>query len=433
MTVIADLHIHSRFSRATSKTLDFMALHRSALEKGIGIVGTGDFTHPGWMAEIEEQLVPVGDGLFELKPELKREAEQGLPAACAGAHAGACGGDVRFVLQVEISNIYKKSDRTRKNHNLVFVPTIEAAKRVTEKLAAIGNVTSDGRPILGLDARDLLEITLESDPLAFLVPAHIWTPWFSMLGSKSGFDSIEECFLDLSGHIFAVETGLSSDPPMNWRLKELDRITLIANSDAHSAAKLGREANLLDIEPGYTNLLRALKTREGFGGTIEFYPEQGKYHLDGHRKCDLRLTPEETRDYGGRCPVCNGKLTVGVMSRVMELSDRDEGFEPESATPFKSLVPLAEVVGEVLGVGPGTKKVAAIVETVLSKLGPELFVLREAPLEDIGLVAGEPLREAVRRVRTGELSIAAGYDGEFGEVKIFEASERESFAAGHRL
>ncbi len=418
MKLIADLHIHSRFSRATSKNLDFIALHRAALEKGIGLVGTGDFTHPGWMEEIENQLEPAEDGLFRLRPDLARSAEEGLP--------GACDGQVRFVLQVEISNIYKKNERTRKNHNLVFAPSIHVARAITEKLAAIGNVGSDGRPILGLDARDLLEITLESDPLSFLVPAHIWTPWFSMLGSKSGFDSIEECFGDLAGHIFAAETGLSSDPPMNWRQSALDHITLISNSDAHSAAKLGREANLLDIELGYEPLLCALRDRTGYLGTIEFFPEEGKYHLDGHRKCGLRLEPEETRELeDGRCPECGGKLTVGVMSRVRDLADRPVGFKPESAAPFTSLVPLAEVAGEVRGVGPQTKKARALVERVLAEVGPELFVLKDAPLEDIERAGGGPLAEAVRRVRACELTIAAGYDGEFGTVKIFAPGERD--------
>ena len=419
MKLISDLHIHSRFSRATSKDLDFVALHRGALEKGIGLVGTGDFTHPGWMEEIDAQLVPAEEGFFKLRADLAREAGVGMPKACAG--------EVRFVLQVEISNIYKKDEKTRKNHNLVFVPSIEAAKRFTEKLATIGNIASDGRPILGLDARDLLEITLETDPLAFLVPAHIWTPWFSMLGSKSGFDSVEECFGDLAHEIFAVETGLSSDPPMNWRMEALDRMTLISNSDAHSAAKLGREANLLDIEPGYAPLLRALKTGEGFLGTIEFFPEEGKYHLDGHRKCQVRLSPEETRSLGGRCPVCGGKLTVGVMSRVMDLADanRPEGYTPEGRASFESLVPMAEVCGEVLGVGPGSKKVQAMAARLLTELGPELTVLKEVPLEEIDRVGGAVLTEAIRRIRAGEMAIAPGYDGEFGVVKVFDDAERD--------
>jgi DNA helicase-2/ATP-dependent DNA helicase PcrA len=417
MVLVADLHIHSRFSRATSKSLDFISLHRAALEKGIGLVGTGDFTHPGWMAEINDQLEPAEEGWFRLRPQLARRAEEGLP--------GTCHGDVRFVLQVEISNIYKKHDRVRKNHNLVFVPDLDAARRFTDALGAIGNVASDGRPILGLDARDLLEIVLETDDQAFLVPAHVWTPWFSLFGSKSGFDTVEECFGDLSEHLFALETGLSSDPPMNWRLSALDRYTLVSSSDAHSAANLGREANIFDIAPGFAPMRRAIASGQGFVGTVEFFPEEGKYHFDGHRKCGLRLEPHDTRSLGGRCPTCGGLLTVGVMSRVTELADRPAGHRPPDAAPFEHLVPLAEVVGEVLGVGPRSKRVATEVERIRARLGSELRIMRELPLEEITTGGGAVLAEAVRRVRQGELEIAAGYDGEFGTVRIFAAGERD--------
>ncbi|MBN2370770.1 MAG: UvrD-helicase domain-containing protein [Vicinamibacteria bacterium] len=420
MSVIADLHIHSRFSRATSRGLDFPALHRAALEKGIGLVGTGDFTHPGWMAEIAEQLDPDDSGFFQLKPDLARAAEQGLSSACAGS--------VRFVLQVEISNIYKKDGRVRKNHNIVFVPTLDAARRFSDRLAAIGNLSSDGRPILGLDARDLLQITLETDPSAFLIPAHIWTPWFSLLGSKSGFESLEECFGDLAGEVFAVETGLSSDPGMNWRVSGLDRLTLISNSDAHSAGNLGREANVLDIAPSYEALLDALRTRAGFVETIEFFPEEGKYHLDGHRKCRLRIEPERTRELSGRCPECGGLITVGVMSRVLDLADRPAGSRPAGSVPFRRFVPLREVIGAALGVGSGSQKVKARLDRVLNELGPELVVLRETPLADIARVGGALMAEAVRRVRNEELTIAPGYDGEFGAIHIFAPEERQRLA-----
>jgi DNA helicase II / ATP-dependent DNA helicase PcrA len=416
MRLVADLHIHSRYSRATSERLDFTALHRAALEKGLSLVGTGDFTHPGWLAEIREQLEPAEDGLFRLRSELRRAAEDGLPGACAG--------DVRFVLQVEISNIYKRDGRTRKNHNLVFLPSLDAVERFNAKLSAIGNLASDGRPILGLDARHLLEIALETDPLAFLVPAHIWTPWFSLLGSKSGFDSLEECFGDLAPHVFAAETGLSSDPPMNWRVCDLDRLTLISNSDAHSPGKLGREANLLDIELGYAPLLEALRDKRGFLGTLEFFPEEGKYHLDGHRKCGLRLDPARTRELGGVCPACGGPITVGVMSRVEELADRPAGERPAAAAAFRSLVPLDEVAGEALGVGAASGKARALVARVLAGVGPELVALETAPLEELARVGGPVLAEAVRRVRKGELAIDAGYDGEFGTVRIFGEGER---------
>ena len=418
MKLIADLHIHSRFSRATSRELDFVALHRSALAKGIGLVGTGDFTHPGWLAEIEEQLVPAEEGWFQLRPDLRDVAEAALPASCRG--------EVRFVLQVEVSNIYKKNERTRKNHNLVYVPTVDAAKRFADRLSRIGKLASDGRPILGLDARDLLELTLETDPAAFLIPAHIWTPWFSMLGSKSGFDSVAECFSDLADQIFAVETGLSSDPPMNRRVPELDRMTLVSNSDAHSPSKLGREANLLDIEFGYGPMLAALRTGDGFLGTVEFFPEHGKYHLDGHRKCKLRLSPEETRAYRGRCPSCGGLITVGVMSRVMDLADpaRPEGFEPPSSRDFLRLVPLEETAAEVLGTSAASRKAAELCARMRCALGPELHIMKDAPLEDIESAGGFPMREAIRRIRSGEMALDAGYDGEFGTVRVFTDEER---------
>jgi DNA helicase-2/ATP-dependent DNA helicase PcrA len=421
MLLVADLHVHSRFSRATSRDLDFPALVRSALEKGVGLVATGDFTHPGWMREIREQLVEAEPGLLRLRDDLDARAREGLPAACAA-------GSVRFVIGVEISNIYKKAGRVRKNHNLVFVPGLEAAGRFTERLASIGNLGSDGRPILGLDARDLLEITLETDPLAFLVPAHIWTPWFSALGSMSGFDSLDECFGDLAPHVFAAETGLSSDPAMNWRVSALDRVTLVSSSDAHSPARLGREASLLEVELGYEPLHRALRTREGFLGTIEFFPEEGKYHLDGHRKCGVRLDPERTRELGGTCPVCGGKVTVGVMSRVLDLADRPCGFRPPDARPFTSLVSLGQVVGEAIGVAAESQRVRAFVERLLAGIGPELVVLREAPLEQVSRAGTPVIAEAIRRVRAAELSVEGGYDGEYGVVRIFEPAERDRFA-----
>ena len=288
MKFIADLHIHSKFSRATAKNLDFENLYIAAQLKGITVIGTGDFTHPGWFSEIKEKLIPAEAGLFRLKKEIARECDDRVPKSCRG--------EVRFLLVTEISNIYKKNEKTRKNHNLIFMPDLESAEQFNRKLDRIGNIKSDGRPILGLDSRDLLEIMLETDDRGFLVPAHIWTPWFSVLGSKSGFDSIDECFDDLSEQIFAVETGLSSDPPMNWRVSGLDRMTLISNSDAHSPSKLGREANLFNSELSYHAIRRALESdnSEEFLGTFEFYPEEGKYHLDGHRKCGARLWPKNT-------------------------------------------------------------------------------------------------------------------------------------------
>ena len=415
---VADFHIHSRYSRATSRDLTLEALHASALEKGVTVLGTGDFTHPAWMEEIREKLVPAEEGLFRLREDLAREAEERVPPACSGR--------VRFVLTSEISNIYKKDEQVRKVHNLVFSPCLETALQVTGRLEAIGNIASDGRPILGLDSRNLLEIVLESSSDAFLVPAHIWTPWFSVLGSKSGFDSIDACFDDLVGEIFSVETGLSSDPDMNWRLSALDRFTLMSNSDAHSAAKVGREANRFDCELSFPSIKEALRkgVGKGFLGTVEFFPEQGKYHLDGHRKCGCRMEPRETIEKGGLCPVCGKKVTVGVMNRVETLADRPEGERPPGTFPYERLVSLAEVVGEVRGAGPQTKGVQKIYRQLLQRLGPELAILTQVPLEAVERVGGKVMAEGIRRMRQAEIRVEAGYDGEFGIVKLFRPDER---------
>jgi len=418
MPFIADLHIHSYYSRATSKQLNLEHLNKWAQLKGIQVVATGDITHPQWLKELREKLEPAEEGLYKLKQEFAKQTQHEVPKPCQG--------EVRFILSGEISNIYKKEDRVRKNHNVVLVPSFEAAQKIQDELDKIGNIRSDGRPILGLDAKDLLEIVLEANDLACLIPAHIWTPWFSALGSKSGFDSIEECFEDLSSHIFAVETGLSSDPPMNWRVSSLDKYTLVSNSDAHSPQKLAREANIFKNEMSYPAMLQALKSGdpELFGGTIEFFPEEGKYHLDGHRKCNMRMTSEETVANKGLCPVCGKKATLGVSYRVEALADRKLGEKHERALPFESLIPLPEIVAEVKGVGVNTKTVNKQLEILLSKLGSELFILRNAELSDIEKVGGSLIAEGVRRMRTCELDIAAGYDGEFGKVKIFSEGER---------
>ena len=427
MTFLADFHIHSRYSRATSKDLSLERLHIAAQTKGIAIVGTGDATHPGWLADIKEKLVPDGDGLFRLRDSLVRTC---TPNAISG-----CRSRVRFVLVSEISNIYKKEGQTRKNHNLVFLPSLETAENFNTRLERIGNIRSDGRPILGLDARDLLEILLETDERAFLIPAHIWTPWFSLLGSKSGFDSLEACFEDLSGHIFAAETGLSSDPPMNRLVSSLDRLTLISNSDAHSPAKLAREANIFHCSPGFKAIREALeKPHNGqFGGTIEFYPEEGKYHLDGHRKCGVSLTPDETRKLNGVCPKCGRALTVGVFNRVQALADRTPETIPEGYPPFESLIPLPEILAEVLQVGPATKTVQRAYQLALATLGNELFILREAPVEQIDTTGIPLLGEAIRRMRSGKVAIKAGYDGEYGQIRIFSDAEKQTLFGQRRL
>ena len=422
MEFVADLHIHSHFSRATSRELDLEHLWIWAQLKGVTVVGTGDFTHPGWFAELESKLVPAEEGLFALKPELERALAEQIPLSCRAP--------VRFLLSAEISNIYKYGERTRKVHNLVCMPHLDGVSTFSRALARIGNLKSDGRPILGLDSRDLLEITLTSAGGAVLIPAHIWTPWFSAMGSKSGFPSIEECYRDLSPQIFAVETGLSSDPPMNWRLSSLDRFALVSNSDAHSPSKLAREANLFSCDLSYGAIFDALRLpgRPGFEGTLEFFPEEGKYHFDGHRKCDVRMSPEQSREAGGICPVCSKAMTLGVMYQVEELADRPEGFKPPGHSPYFSLVGLAEVLGEVLGVGPATKRVKRAMGQMLEKLGPELTVLRQAPVEEIRGVGGPVLAEALGRMRRGEVLIDGGYDGEFGRVRMLEEHERNVLA-----
>jgi uncharacterized protein (TIGR00375 family) len=423
MPFIADLHIHSHYSRATSKQLDLEHLHRWAQLKGIRVLGTGDIAHPGWLAEMKERLVPAEEGLFRLRDDLAAAIDETVPPACRAP--------VRFLLAGEISNIYKKGERVRKVHNVVFLPDFDAVERFQARLAAIGNIESDGRPILGLDSRDLLEITLECDSRAYLIPAHIWTPWFSALGSQSGFDSIEECFADLTDQIFAVETGLSSDPPMNWRLSSLDRFTLVSNSDAHSMQKLAREANVFDCELSYPAIADAMRTAdpERFLGTIEFFPEEGKYHFDGHRKCQARLHPRETRNHRGLCPVCGRPVTVGVMYRVEELADREEGARSPRARPYWSLIPLPEVIAEVRNTTVSTKGVQKMFDRLLARLGSELGILMDISLEQIHQVGGPMLAEAIRRIRAGEVYIAPGYDGEFGTIRIFSEEERREFAA----
>ncbi len=328
MKLVADLHLHSHYSRATSKDLTFEHLARWAQLKGVHIVGTGDIAHPGWLQEMRAKLEPAEDGLFRLKEEYVAAVREQIPPACQGT--------VRFMLAGEISNIYKRHDAVRKVHNVIFAPTLEAVEKIQFALEKIGNIRSDGRPILGLDSRDLLEIVLNVDPRCYLIPAHIWTPWFSLLGSKSGFDSVEECFGDLTPHIFALETGLSSDPPMNWRVAALDRYTLVSNSDAHSPQKLAREATLFDTELTYDALFHALQTGDSrtFRGTVEFFPEEGKYHLDGHRKCGIRWEPPITLAHNGICPVCGKGVTVGVMHRVETLADQPVGPSPAPCTPL---------------------------------------------------------------------------------------------------
>lgn len=422
MKFVSDLHLHSHYSRATSKDLTFEHLAKWARLKGVQVVGTGDIAHPGWLQEMKDKLEPAEAGLFKLRAEFAADIQRQLPAACRGA--------VRFMLAGEISSIYKKGDRVRKIHNVIFAPSLEAVEKIQAELEKIGNIRADGRPILGLDSRDLLEIILNIDEQNYLIPAHIWTPWFSLLGSKSGFDSVEECFEDLTPHIFALETGLSSDPPMNWRVSALDGYTLVSNSDAHSPQKLAREATLFNTELSYPAIFNALKSGNPatFSGTLEFFPEEGKYHADGHRKCNLRWQPKISMEHNNICSVCGKPVTVGVLHRVEMLADRPEGRKPDQTHPFRSLIPLPEILAEVYGVGSGSKKVQQSYEALLAKLGPELFILQDAPLEEISQTGGSLLAEGIRRMRQGEVSIAAGYDGEYGLIKLFNPQERTAFS-----
>ncbi|MCI5955401.1 MAG: UvrD-helicase domain-containing protein [Clostridiales bacterium] len=412
---IADLHIHSKYSRATSRDCDAPHLDLWARQKGIALIGTGDFTHPAWRAELAEALEPAEEGLYRLKAPLV------LPHAIGGEHPTP-----RFVVSGEISTIYKRDGKTRKVHHVILLPSLEDAETLAHRLEAIGNLHSDGRPILGLDSRDLLEITLDTCPEAIFIPAHIWTPHFSVFGAFSDFETLEECYGDLTGHIHALETGLSSDPPMNRRLSMLDRYTLVSNSDAHSPSKLGREANLLTCALSYPALKKAIDTGEGFEGTIEFYPEEGKYHLDGHRNCHCCLEPAQTVALDGRCPVCGRKLTVGVLHRVEALADRSEPIALPK--PYESLIPLPELLAACMGVSPASKRIQESYFDLLKRLGPEFHILRNMPVDEAERAAGFAFAEGLRRLRNGQVIRKAGYDGEYGVISLFQPGELEMLA-----
>jgi uncharacterized protein (TIGR00375 family) len=409
MRLIADLHLHSRYSRATSRDMDVEHMARWAKIKGITLLGTGDFTHPVWLRELRAKLTPTDRGLF--------------------THDGA-----HFMLTVEVSNIYTTGGRLRKIHNVVLVPSFEVADRVNAVLGRFGNLLADGRPTLSLAADRMVEYLMELSPDCMIIPAHVWTPWFSLYGSMSGFDAIAECFGDQLRHVAAVETGLSSDPPMNWRLAELDRVMLVSNSDAHSPAKLGREANVFACAPDYFEILRILREKDTsrFLYTIEFFPEEGKYHYDGHRNCSSRMTPKETKANGNRCPVCGRTPTVGVLHRVEDLATRDDGYVPEGAVPYRNLIPLEEIIAEANGSRPGTAGVREEYLKLCGLFGGEFSVLLDVPVEEVARHTTPRIAEGLRRVREGRVSIAPGYDGVFGEISIFKDGEevRESAVAG---
>ena len=403
MRFIADLHIHSKYSRATSKDMDLDGLVKWAKLKGIDLIATGDFTHPLWLAELKKKLKPAEQGLFEYN-------------------------GVKFVLNVEISSIYSKNGRTRKIHNLVFAPSFEVVDKINAELSKIGNLSADGRPILGLDAEKLADIVFNISKYCVIIPAHAWTPWFSIFGSNSGFDTIEECFGKYTKNIFAIETGLSSDPAMNWRLSMLDNISLISCSDAHSPSKLGREVCVFDTDLNYNSLFSAIRSKDPskFLFTVEFFPEEGKYHYDGHRNCKVRWSPKETNKHNGLCSVCLKPVTVGVMNRVDKLADRDDSFEPKDPIPFKNLIPLQEIIAEAKGKGVNTKGVQAEYQKAVQQFGSEFKILLDMPEAELRKGLAPEIAEGIIRVRQGRVNIAPGFDGEFGKIKLFGKNEEKT-------
>ena len=410
MEYITDLHFHSKYSRAVSRDMDLEHIAKWAKIKGLHVITTADFTHPAWFRELKEKLTLKNNGLYQLKDQQS---------------------DIFFALTTEISCIYSKGGETRRIHLVAVAPDLQTVDKINAQLNLIGNLKSDGRPILGLDAKKLVKIIMDASPAAMVIPAHIWTPWFSLFGSESGFDSLEECFEEMTPHIYAVETGLSSDPPMNWRLSQLDRLAIVSFSDAHSPANLGREATAFELENlTYQNIVKALKQQGGeknkIAYTIEFFPEEGKYHWDGHRLCNLRLSPAETKKYKGICPVCKKPLTIGVLNRVDKLADRPEGFKPTSRPPYKSLVPLQEIIAETLDKGKNTKGVQAEYERLTQSGHSELNILMKMPVDELAKMTNPAIAEGIKRVREGKITVLAGYDGVYGTVKVFSDKEKKA-------
>ncbi|MFA5162904.1 MAG: endonuclease Q family protein [Patescibacteria group bacterium] len=408
MRQILDLHIHSRYSRACSPQLTLANLDRFCRIKGIDIIATGDFTYPEWFKNISEELEEIGPhaGLYKLK------RSDGL---------------VKFILSTEVALIYKDQDKVRRLHLVIHAPNREAAKSLNEFLDNKYNIRSDGRPILGMSAPELVKLCLSVDPRFLVYPAHIWTPWFSVFGSKSGFNTLEECFKEQTGNIYAYETGLSSDPAMNWRLSALDNLTCLSNSDAHSLENIGREANIFDLEDiSYNEIYRIIKNRDSncLKGTIEFYPEEGMYHFDGHRDCNFSCEPSKSRKLKNICPVCSKPLVIGVFNRVEELADRPEGFKLVSAPSFKKLVELDKIIAEALMIkSRKSKQVQAEYEVLVKRFGPELSILMDLDLQVLEGSVDSRIVEALRRVRAGELMIKPGFDGRYGEIRIFSEDD----------
>ncbi|KKR76294.1 MAG: PHP domain protein [Candidatus Levybacteria bacterium GW2011_GWA2_40_8] len=445
MQVVADLHLHSKYSRAVSKDMVLPIMAQMASKKGLDLLTTGDFTHPLWLREAKENLKEIEEGIYSLK----QTANRLQTTAESSSRKAESKNETRFILSVEVSSIYSQDKKVRRVHSLLFAPNIETAEKINKELFKRGaNLTSDGRPIVGLNPQNLLEIILSVDKSCFLIPCHVWTPWFSLYGSMSGFDSIDECFGELSDQIFAVETGLSSDPSMNWRIKELENRSIVSFSDAHSPMKMGREATVFVRKDGnsksearnpsfnYDDIRRALmqdsKAKLKIGYTIEFYPEEGKYHYTGHRNCNVSQSPDETKKKGTVCPVCKKPLTVGVMHRVEELAESPEDFEskPNSSgliwnldprklhPPFVKLVPLNEIIAEVIESPVGSPKVARIFGDLVEKFDSEMNALLKTSISEIEKVSGADIASAINKVRIGDLFIQPGYDGEYGIVKI---------------
>ncbi len=412
MKFVADLHIHSKYSRAVSKNMVLEELDRWADDKGILVMGTGDFTHPQWFKELKKKLEPAEPGLFQLKKDLKLKTMKGTFA------------ETRFLLSVEISCIYSRGGKTRRVHHIVMAPDLETAEKINAQLSWVGKLASDGRPILGLDSEELAKIVFTANPDAVIVPAHAWTPWFSVFGSMSGFDSLEECFGKYANKIFAIETGLSSDPPMNWRVPALDKIALISNSDSHSLQRIGREANVFNTELSYKGIMDAIRSLDPkkFLYTIEFFPEEGKYHYDGHRACGVVMPPKESKKLKDKCPKCGKKMTIGVVYRIDQLADpkRPEGYQDPKRVPYKNLVTLDSIIGEALDVGKATKSVMKEYEKLIKAFNSEFNILLNVPVKEIAAASKPEIAEGVERMREGKLTIKPGYDGEFGVIKIFD-------------
>jgi uncharacterized protein (TIGR00375 family) len=417
MPFIADLHLHSRFAYACSKELSIAQLAKWGMLKGIKLLATGDFTHPAWLKELQRDLEPLGNGLFRPKEEIMQQLMTQVPATCYQ--------EIFFMLQTEVSTIYRKNDKVRKIHHLLYVPSFSEATKINEQLAKIGNIASDGRPILGMDSEDLLKIVIDSGPESYLVPAHAWTPHFAVFGSNSGFDLLEDCYGALTSHIFAIETGLSSDPEMNRQWSALDDLALISGSDSHSAPRIGREANIFNTELTYSSVWEAVKRKDStqFVGTLEFFPHEGRYHYDGHRNCQVVLHPQQSQQHNNICPVCNKKLTLGVLHRVLELADRKEPSSPEN---YYHMIPLVEVVAEIENTkGVQSKKVQHAYFSLLHKLGPEIEIMLHTSLADIQNAGGLLLAKAIEKIRQGTASIQPGYDGLYGVIQVFSTEERK--------